>query len=139
MGLPVLATASSISCWTSGRLRSVRSPPEKPFGVNLHLFAFEARGESDEGDDDVGFLRGFDGLILQKLVARAPFEGEAGAGDAAGLDVLDAEVVGTRVGEGDGEVLDGSIVAAGGRQLAGGAARAVQRARAVCRRGRGRT
>ena len=53
-------------------------------------------------------------------MARAPFEGEAGAVDAAGLDVLDAEIVGTRVSEGDGEVLDGSVVAAGGWQFAGG-------------------
>ncbi len=56
----------------------------------------------------------------RSFVARAPFEGDAGAGDAGGLGVLDAEVVGAGVGEGNGEVLDGSVVAAGGRQLAGG-------------------
>ena len=35
IGLPVLATASSICCWTSGRSMSVRSPPEKPLAFTF--------------------------------------------------------------------------------------------------------
>ncbi len=120
IGLPVLATASSISCWTSGRVDVGAVSAGEALGVHFHLFAFEARGEADEGDDDVGFLCGCDGLVLKELVAGAPFEGDSSAVDAAGLDVLDAEVVRAGVGEGDGEVLDGSVVAAGGRELAGG-------------------
>ena len=107
-------------------------------GVDAHLFALKARGEADERDHGVGFFCGFDGLVLKEFMARAPFEGEARAVDAGGLGVLDAQVVGASVGERNGEVLDGSVVTAGGRKLVGGLGLAGRRARVVCRRDRWR-
>ena len=88
-------------------------------GVHLHLFAFEARGEADEGYDYVGFL-----AASTASSWRSSWRGIHSKARPAPLMrpawmYSMRSVVRAGVGEGDGEVLNGSVVAAGGRELGG--------------------
>src|SRR5207253_865735 len=59
------------------------------------------------------------GLALEQICGGGPLKRNACAGDTTGLDVLDAKLVRTCVRKWDREVLDRSIVTAGGWQLGG--------------------
>ena len=75
-GLPVAATASRSCCCVAGRVMSVRSPPKKPGSLDFGFFAFELRGDADDGDGDIRFARGVDSFLLQ--IGRNPEKADGG-------------------------------------------------------------
>ena len=86
------------------------------FDVNGHLFAFELGGEADEGEDDVGFLGGGDGFLLQAAGFGKPIQREAGAEEGSAVVIDQLEDVGPGVGEGQLEVrgVGGTVLPASG-------------------------
>jgi hypothetical protein len=86
----------------------VRSPPLKAFEVDGHFFAFQIRRETDAGDDDVGLLRGLDGLVAECGGGRDP--GEVDACRAGAVEVFETDGVGICICEGYRFVVDGSAL-----------------------------
>ena len=66
-----------------------------------HLFAFEVGREADEGEGDVGFVDGFEGLGAEWFDGRHPLEREACSEEAFGVGVGDLD--GMRLGVADVE------------------------------------
>ena len=59
--------------------------------VDGHLFAFEVGGETDEGEDDVGLLDGFERLGAERFDGGDPLQGEACAEETARVGVGDLD------------------------------------------------
>ena len=77
-----------------------------------HMTAEDIYRRLLEHHDDIGLAGCLDCLLLQEILRRSPFERQPGACDAAGLYILNAEVVRACVGKRNREMLDGSVISA---------------------------
>ena len=86
-GLPVAASGFQQIFLRGGQIDRGAVAAAEAVELDGHFLALQIRREADEGDDDVGVFRGFDGLVAQSAGGRLP--GEIDAGGAGAVEIFE--------------------------------------------------